>query len=191
MQYGQRGGVDCFPIAATYARSAMLLRALLPGLMLVAAATTAATAVQAGNIEVRFVHPDQYTDAVFDTREPDRARREIERHLTQLAERSLPASDRLVVDIVDIDLAGRFSMRPGHFNDVRVLTNVTWPTIRLHYRWLRGDTVVREADEAVSDLAYMTRGNRYFSSDSFRYEKQMLDDWFRKTFGPPAKTRKR
>ena len=169
----------------------MLLHALLPGLMLAAAATTAATAVQAGNIEVRFVHPDQYTDAVFDTREPDRARREIERHLTQLAERSLPASDRLVVDIVDIDLAGRFSMRPGHFNDVRVLTNVTWPTIRLHYRWLRGDTVVREADEAVSDLAYMTRGNRYFSSDSFRYEKQMLDDWFRKTFGPPAKTRKR
>lgn len=163
---------------------------MLPRLFALGAMLCACVVARAGEAEVSFVNVDKYTDAVIDARESDLAQRKIEEHLKQLAARHLPAGDKLVVQVLDIDLAGRLSMRPGRLNEVRVLTNVTWPTIRLRYRLVRGGEILREGEEAVSDLAYMSRGNRYFNDDLFRYEMQMLDDWFRRTFGPQAKTRR-
>lgn len=157
----------------------MLLRALLLG-----AVSFAAGVAAAGEIEVKFVNLDQYTDAVLDAREPGKVERELERHFARLAERDLPAGDTLVIEVLDIDLAGRFSMRPGRFVDTRILTGLTWPTMRVRYRLSRDGQLVRAADDTIADPAYLSHGNRYFSDDLLRYEKQMLDDWFDETFAP-------
>jgi len=67
----------------------------------------------AANVSVAFVHPEKYADAGYShsfASERDRAevQRDIEQHLQRLAERGLPASDALKIEVLDIDLAGHF-----------------------------------------------------------------------------------
>ena len=57
---------------------------------------------------------------------------------------------------------------------------------------MRRDSVLRDADGNViaegsrelRDLAFMQRGPAGMSSDSLRYEKQLIDDWLRRDIEP-------
>ena len=159
-------------------------RHLLSTLAAIVVAAGASAAASAAALSVVFVDPDRFTDAAYSHphgTEQQRAEvlRDIERHLRQLAERGLPAGDALRIEVLDIDLAGWFEpfrLRTG--TDVRVLRDITWPRIKLHYTLARGDRVIASAEEQVVDLNYLVTVNRYGSSDRLRYEKAMLDDWF-------------
>lgn len=153
----------------------MVLRIVLLGLVALAGP------VLAGEADVTFVNSDRYTDGVLDSRDPDLAPRELKRHFERLAQRYLASGEKLTVEIMDIDLAGRPAIAP-RLSGARILTSVTWPSIKLHYRLEGPVSGVEQADELVSDLSYQTRGNHYFSDDPLRYEKQMLDDWFARRF---------
>jgi len=154
----------------------------LMGAGLIALAVPAAAA----NVSVAFVHPEKYTDAGYShsfASERDRAevQRDIEQHLQRLAERGLPASDALKIEVLDIDLAGHFE--PFRFRngpDVRIVRDITLPRIKLRYTLTRGDQLVASAEENLSDMNFLMSGNRYSSGDRLRYEKAMLDDWFEK-----------
>jgi hypothetical protein len=41
---------------------------------------------------------------------------------------------------------------------------------------------VANGDETISDINYLMRASIAYSSDSLRYEKAMLDEWFRTRF---------
>lgn len=139
------------------------------------------------NLTVAFIGPETYADASYSrsfASEKDRAevQRDIEQHLLRLAERSLPAGDALKIEVLDIDLAGRFepfSFRTG--SDVRIVRDITWPRMKLRYTLTRGGEVVLSEEAQLADLNYLMSTNRYSSSDRLRYEKAMLDDWFDKT----------
>lgn len=148
-----------------------------------------AVPASAANVSVAFLQPENYADAGYSrsfASERDRAevQRDIEQHLQRLAERSLPASDALKIEVLDIDLAGRFE--PFRFRngaDVRIMRDITWPRIKLRYTLTRGDQVVASAEEQLADMNYLMSINRYSSGDRLRYEKVMLDDWFAKRIG--------
>lgn len=150
---------------------------------LLAAATTGAVA---GGLVVRFVNPEKYTDASYSqpvATESDRNQvlRDVEQHLQRLTERGLPSGDTLAVDVLDIDLAGHF---PPGGADVRVVTDVTGPRIRLRYTLsTNGQPPTPGGEEVLSDLNFMVPSNRYPSSDRLRYEKTLLDRWFAQRFG--------
>ena len=135
---------------------------------------------------VSFVRPENYTDAGYSrsfASEKDRAevQRDIEEHLQRLAERRLAAGDVLKVEVLDIDLAGRFEpfrFRAG--SDVRIVSDITWPRMKLRYTLTRGGQTIADAEEQLVDMNYLVSTNRYSSSDRLRYEKAMLDDWFEK-----------
>ena len=149
-------------------------------------AACAAAAASAGTVDVRFVAPEKYTDASYSSPvagESDRAQvlRDIDQHLQRLASRGLAPTDNLKVDVLDIDLAGHF---PPGGADVRVVTDITGPRIRLRYNLMRdGAATVSGGEEVLSDLNFMVPSNRYSSSDRLRYEKALLDRWFEKRFG--------
>ena len=145
----------------------------------------AIAAPSAAGVSVSFIQPEKYVDAAYSrsyASEKDRAevQRDIERHLQRLAGRSLPASDTLTIEVLDIDLAGWFE--PFTFRrtgaEVRVMRNVTWPRIKLRYALTRGDQLLASGEEQVIDQNYLMMSNRYFVGDRLRYEKAMLDAWF-------------
>ena len=93
---------------------------LLSGLAVAALSQTAGAAV-----EVSFVHPERYTDAAFGHGYGDKARepvlRHVREHLELLGARHLKPNQTLRIDVLDIDLAGRFEWwRPYAYN-VRIM----------------------------------------------------------------------
>ncbi len=138
-----------------------------------------ATPAVAGQVTVHFVGSDRYTDSVLDYREPDAAMTAIGKHLARLGKRYLPAGEQLTVDVLDIDLAGKVQILPGRLHNPRVLTSVTWPSMKLRYQLQDGDRVVAGGEDVLRDMSYLDHINPYPRSDLFRYEKRMLDDWFR------------
>ena len=137
-------------------------------------------------VQVRFPDPEAFTDASFDHRASSRGEvmQELAAYLVARATPLLSPGQRLRIDIVDVDLAGRYEpwTSPGH--DIRYLRDTTWPRLRLTYRLedAQGASVAG-ATEDLSDMNYRMRAGLRSDPDRLRYEKAMLDDWLRARFG--------
>lgn len=95
--------------------------------------------------------------------------------------------------MIDVDLAGRYEPWQIETPNTRYLRSGTWPSMRLKYRLLEGEREIAQGEDQLADMNYQSRaaaGAR--SGDRLRYEKIMLNDWFRNRFGgetaAPAKT---
>lgn len=145
--------------------------ALAAGLLLAAAGAIAGA-------KVTYIHPEKMMDV---PRYPsDRESMEItfREHLDKLAER-LPAGQQLVVEFLDIDLAGDVFPRVP-VQDIRVLKGrADWPRMHLRYRIERDGTVLRSGERELADANYLMHSSRY-NGELYQHEKDMLDDWFRK-----------
>lgn len=150
----------------------LLLLAIASGLTLGAGSACAA-------VTVNFTLPDQYVDMPFAPWEKERVMKDLQEHFNKLGGQ-LPSGQDLNVEVVDIDLAGRLepNFRFGH--DIRVLKGrADWPTIALRYSIESQGKVLRSGDVRIADKSYLDHINRYSANESLRYEKRMLDDWFK------------
>lgn len=162
---------------------------LLVGLLTIAGAARAGAA----DAVVSFVAPERFTDASlrggYGPTAQAHALDAIARHIQERAAQALPANQTLTVEVLDVDLAGRFDPRLYQNADLRVLTEATWPRITLRYSLTENGRVLLSAEETLIDQSYLGRPTRA-SSDPLRYEKTMLDDWFRDRIvarrAPPA-----
>ena len=141
----------------------------------------------AAQLAVSFVEPEKYADAGFNSSSPnakerEQVQRELEQHLTKLADTKLAADDSLKIDVLDIDLAGHLDPFVSAGREMRIVRDVTWPRIKLRYALTRNGAVALQGEELVSDMNFLMAGNRYSSADRLRYEKAMLDDWFDRVF---------
>lgn len=132
-------------------------------------------------VEVRFIEPDNYVDVRSNSRDREQVLGALDAHLRQLGDKQLPGKD-LLIEVTDIDLAGEVEPRGRLMQEVRVLRNITRPAMSLRYVVSEGGRELRRGEARLSDLGYLDRANRYFESDSIRYEKRMLDDWFKVEF---------
>lgn len=128
---------------------------------------------------VSFRHPEAYADAAL---RRDSAVKPtlgaIERHLQFLGDRYLPPEHVLKVEILDIDLAGRFEPGRSFAADVRVMGEANWPRIRLRYSVEDGGRVVARGEDTIRDLNYLDHRQGTVAYGELRYEKAMLDEWF-------------
>lgn len=152
---------------------------------LLLAAASPATA--GGTATVTFVEPEKFTDAGYSRDNPtarDLAalQRDLEKHVQKLAERQLADGEMLAVEILDVDLAGRFEPF-ARIQDVRIVRDIDWPRFRLRYTLSRNGVADPAVEERVSDPSFLMSINSYSSGDRLRYEKALLDDWFRQRFG--------
>lgn len=141
-------------------------------------------------VAIRFITPDQFSDV----RDSGFARAEtltgIEEHLLKLAGAQFatagPGKD-LLIEVTDIDRAGELEPWGRDMREVRVLRTVGRPAITLRYVVSEGGHELRRGEARLSDLSYLDRWNRYPSGDPIRFEKRMLDDWFRREFAVAGK----
>lgn len=156
-------------------------------------ATPDGAAPPTGNTTVSFKKPDKFTDAGTEgigSRTSPRVLDALKAHLEQLGAKKLPSGETLQITITDIDLAGRFDPQPGGNDRVRIMRDVDWPRIELHYTLQQDGRTLADADASLSDMNYLMHSSLRRSTDPLRYEKDMLDAWFATTFErKPAKAR--
>jgi hypothetical protein len=154
--------------------------------LIIAGLAIALSAPAAAAVNVSFVEPERYSDAGFrrshDPAERERVFGDIRQHLERLGERYLKPSQTLKIEVLDIDLAGRFEPWRPFAYDVRFKRSITWPRMTLRYALEEGGRVAASAEESIADLDYLAHADLRTSSDPLRYEKAMLDDWFRARF---------
>lgn len=150
--------------------------------ILLAAAVLAALPSHAATV-VTFTDPDRYTDVANQRWETQSTLDTLEKHIKRLGDRYIAPNDTLRIEVLDIDLAGWVRMGGRAPNEVRVVRGkADWPSMKVRYTLeSRGGTSTKET--TISDPTYLDHGMRINSSESLYYEKRMLDDWFRSTFG--------
>jgi hypothetical protein len=149
---------------------------LVSSMLLAAAAASANAAVM-----VRYQNPEQFAD-IGPQHDRDDALREIERHFGKMAKHLQPGQD-LNVEVLDIDLAGRLEPFRYATPDLRVLRGTAdWPTMQVRYTLTEQGRVLRSGEARLANQAYLHRIETYANGDPLRYEKQMIDDWFRHEF---------
>jgi len=145
-------------------------------------AATLGSAHAAGIVNVSFVAPERFVDAGEAPRDRDDRLKLLSQHLQSLGQRHLADGQTLKIEILDVDLAGHLKpLRRG--GDVRVVrSGVDRPRIALRYELEAGGQVVQRGEESVVDLNFLGRIPNYGASDQLRYEKRLLDDWFKQRF---------
>ena len=155
--------------------------------LLLGTAVAALAGPAAAAIDIAYQQPERYTDANLRGGYGEKARAPalegLRQAFEQFAARYVGPDRTLSVTVVDLDLAGQLEWWHRNAYDVRFLRDVTPPRIKLHYVLRQGDAVLAEADETLTDVNYLGRLDIRRRDDPLRYEKAMLEDWFRRKFG--------
>jgi len=156
----------------------------LAGLLVLSAGAASAAA------KVTYNHSEKFTDLPFSSWDREQTLEQFTDYFNVLA-KALPPGQDLDIEVLDIDLAGREYPGARSGRDIRVVKGgADWPRIHLKYTLLQNGAVVRSGEAQLSDMNYMYRIPRMSDGDPLRYEKQMLDDWFKKDFGAPVQAKK-
>lgn len=143
------------------------------------------------DVEITWHEPENYTDirAANESRTKFRERtiKQLQEYINELSE-SLPEGYKLMMTVKDLDLAGQ--VWPGSFvglnsaSDVRLIKRIDIPRMTFDYRLLdpQGQTLKQEEEVKLKDMSFQDRHNPFFDSETLRYEKNMLREWFRDSF---------
>ncbi|MDB5961821.1 MAG: hypothetical protein JWP59_3115 [Massilia sp.] len=133
-------------------------------------------------VTVSFIQPENFRDLPFSPSDRAQVLKELGEHFAKL-EKSLPAGQDLKVDVIDLDMAGRMVPNFRGNQDLRVLHGgADWPHMTVRYILTANGQVLSSGEDQLSDMAYLDRINIYSDGDPLRYEKRMVDDWFKKKF---------
>jgi hypothetical protein len=161
----------------------------LTALVLCGAFVVLGSSAAAAEVRVSFVDAKHYTDANLHNGYGEAARapalHEIEQTLERLGQRYLRQGQVLSIEVLDVDLAGRFEPWHRFAYDVRYMRDITWPRIKLRYRLAENGQPVRAAEEDVSDQSYLMHAGFRTIGAIMPYEKAMLESWFRRRFAEP------
>lgn len=155
--------------------------AILGALMAIGLMLTAQTAM-AGEAKVNWIAPEKFTDirSANETQENAQANliKTFDGIFADLAKR-LPDGYQLEINVTDLDLAGEIRHGfAGGLQDVRVVKAIDWPKMSFSYS-LKNDKqeVVASGKEDLRDMDFQSKPD--FSYSGFRYEEQLLKDWFK------------
>ncbi len=138
-----------------------------------------AGAASAG-VTVNYVESDKFADLPFAPWERKEVLDDLAAFFAELG-KDLPPGQDLAVDITDIDLAGREYPNSRGGRELRILKGgADWPTMNLRYTLSANGQVLTSGTEKLTDMNYLNRMNRMSDGDRLRYEKRMIEDWFKK-----------
>lgn len=139
-------------------------------------------------VSVTYVKPEEFTDVERSPIDREHTLKQFTDYFKSL-DKKLPAGQSLKIEVLDIDLAGRlYPRRSG--SEIRIMNGgADWPHMHLRYTLEQDGRVLRSGEEQLSSMDYQSRIGAYFDNDPLRYEKQMLDDWFKKAIVPQVARR--
>jgi hypothetical protein len=161
----------------------LIRRLALAGALLLSAGAASAA------VDVTYIQPEKFTDLPFSAWQREQALEDIAEHFKELG-KALPPGQDLKIDVLDVDLAGR--ERPNRFSvhDLRVMQSGDWPRMHLRYALSQDGQLVKSGEAKLSDMSFMDHINSYPSDVRLPHEKQMIDEWWRKTIGPDRSSRR-
>lgn len=139
----------------------------------------------AASLEVKWTEPENYADIDAGDRHrmnfKEKTFKSFEKYFNKLANQ-LPASQKLILDITNVDLAG--DVRSTGTDRARLVKEIYFPRMEFSYQ-LRdaNNNLVKSEDVSLKDMRFLT--NSRFSNDRnhfLSYEKNMLGDWFKDAF---------
>lgn len=152
-----------------------------------------AAEAKASRITAEFIKPETFTDfreSHFDSdKEREHLMGEFNEMLASLS-RFVPVGQKLELRFTDIDLAGDFEpWRGPQFDQIRIMKEIYAPRMKFDFRIVDAATgaVIREGSERISDMGYLMNAARIPSSDSLRYDKDLLSNWVRQAFAKSGK----
>ena len=145
-----------------------------------------------GPVSVSWEDPANFTEIRYSLNKYESRRgdwvEQLAQHLRERAEKRLPAGEQLQVKITDIDRAGAYEPWRGvQFYDTRFILDIYPPRMTFDYRRIgAGGEVLAEGEREIRDMGYLMTSNPYFTSDTLRYEKAMIDRWISKELPRPG-----
>ncbi|MBF7071908.1 DUF3016 domain-containing protein [Glaciecola sp. MH2013] len=148
-------------------------------------------------VSIDWVEPKKYRDV----RSPNMSRKrfreqvfnDLHEFFNELAT-ELPEGKRLALTVTNVDLAGTVQV-PSQigiggslnfdrgFDEYRVLRDVDIPRLNFSYTLLDADgNELKSETVKLKDMNYLRNASIRRSSESLRYEKQMIEKWFERTF---------
>ena len=146
----------------------------------------AASAAQAGRVDVSFDPQASFTDAGSTPHERQQRLAALAEHLKALGQRELGEDRALSIELIDLDLAGtlQFVRRPAG-TAVRVFRGgADGPHVELRYSLSDASQVIASGHETLFDaggVQPLMAMDRY-EGDPLRQEKRLLDQWFAQRF---------
>ena len=150
----------------------------------------AASAAQAGGVEVSFDAQSSFTDAGSTPREREQRLAALAEHLKALGQRGLSDDRSLRIELIDLDLAGtlRLAQHPAG-TEVRVLRGgADGPRIELRYTLSDASRVISTGHETLFNAGSpgLSQGADSSGGDPLRHERRLLDHWFAQRFASTA-----
>ena len=149
----------------------------------------AAGFVQAAEVKVEWVEPEKFTDVrpANDSRKVYRERvmKKFDGFFQDMAA-NLPQDYQWQVKVTDIDLAGDIDyFATGNGQAIRVIKDIYSPMIKFSYvlHDKHGEQVAA-GEEKLRDMGFMQSVRSLHNTDEFRYEQQMLQNWFKRELEP-------
>lgn len=143
-------------------------------LLITSVAASAATTVT-------FVSPEKYVDMPFAVYEKERVMAGLKEHFEKLGAK-LPANEDFKVEVLDVDLAGERDYRAHAPVDLRILRGgADWPKMEVRYSVESQGKVLTSGTTQISDMSYLQSFNQYSKNEFLRYEKRMIDQWFKES----------
>lgn len=135
----------------------------------------------AAGVTVAFSHPENFRDMPSSALDREQVLRDLSAHFGKLSARLAPGQE-LRIEVLDLDLAGRvYPSITGQ--DLRVLNALSdWPAMVVRYSLTANGNVIGSGEDRLRDMTFLGRSNRYYEGDMLRFEKVMIDDWFRQKF---------
>lgn len=141
----------------------------------------------AGQAEIDWVEPDKFTDIrpgnESRSNMQKRVFKELEQHFSELAAK-LPEGQTLKISVTNLDLAGdiRYMVGPNNAT-IRVVEDLYFPKMKFDYQLINSDkSIISTAKADIKDMSFNMGVRSSMNSEAFHYEKNMIDDWFYKTF---------
>jgi hypothetical protein len=148
-------------------------------------------ALAQAKVEIEWDKPEKYRDVKPNNQSRKRFRdatfEDINEYMNELS-LALPENQKLLMKVTDLDLAGQvwpashLGLGQG-ISDVRIVKNIDIPRINFSYKLLdESGEVVQQAEVKLKDMSFLDRSHHLFKSESLRYEKSMLQRWFKQEF---------
>lgn len=143
----------------------------------------------AAKVEITWVEPEHFRDIEGGPESQRSFQDQVIAVLTAYFEAGateyLQEDQTLALTITDVDLAGDVEYFFFRFPfGIRVMRDIYFPSIEFTYELRDADgRVLKSGEENIKDMGYLFSGMTFLHDPPFDYEKRMIDDWFRKTFG--------
>lgn len=93
--------------------------------------------------------------------------------------KDLPAGRKVEIELLAIRPAGRLDPFWPSAGQVRIVSGITPPSVRLRYAVTERGRRIAGGEETVTDMNYLDDVSARTSLASFPYETALLKDWFR------------